>query len=94
MLLELIRIVSNKGSIELAITEILNTGLKECAQEATVLFDAVLTKAALSWNTDMIEMFWWGASLDKRVIDLLIWWVLSVVEFDWVLRVDHVFGNK
>ena len=59
-----------------------------------MLFDAIGAKARLSRNVAMIDMFGRCALLDKGIIDLLIRCVLSVIEFDRVLGIDHVLCNK
>ncbi len=93
-LLKSISVLSDGRCIKLATTKILNTGFEEGTKEDAVLFDAIRKKARFSRNATMIDMFGRCALFDKRIIDLLIRRVLSVIEFDWVLGIDHVLSNE
>jgi hypothetical protein len=87
-------IIFNKRSIKLATAEILNALLKECAQKNAVLYDIIMTITGLFGNVTMIIIFWRRAFSYKWVIDFLIRWVLSIVEFNRSVRIEHIFGDE
>ncbi len=87
-------IIFDERSIKLATAEILNALLKECAQKNAVLYDIVMTKTGLFLNGTMIIIFWRCTFSDKWVIDFLIRWVLSMVELNRGVRIEHIFGDE